>query len=105
HAIDKTLWFTVPVLLLGVVHTADLKVDLSRETVGRSPTTFEPMVGTRVVVEDGGEKAIMVDGRPWVASKDSPTKLLLRVHAHCTRHPTRSSWTMRSSSRPTRWRS
>jgi len=41
--------------------------------------TFEPIVGTWVVAEDGGEKVIMVDGRPWVASKDNPTKLLLQT--------------------------
>lgn len=56
---------------------ADQKVDLSKEKVGAPPTTFEPMVGTWVVVQDGPDKAIMVDGRPWVASKDNPTKLLV----------------------------
>jgi len=39
--------------------------------------TFEPMVGTWVVAKDGNDKVIMVDGRPWVASKDNPTKLLV----------------------------
>src|SRR5881398_1327708 len=58
---------------------ADTKVDLSKEVVGRPPATFEPMVGTWVVAQDGGEKVIMVDGRPWVASKDNPTKLLLQT--------------------------
>ncbi len=57
---------------------SDTKVDLSKEKVGAPPATFEPMVGTWTVVEDGGEKAIMVDGRPWVASKDNPTKLLVQ---------------------------
>ena len=57
---------------------ADVKVDLSKETVGRTPVSFEPMVGTWVVTQDAGEKVIMVDGRPWVASKDNPTKLLLQ---------------------------
>jgi len=56
---------------------SEVKVDLSREQVGRPPTTFEPMVGTWVVANDGGEKVIMVDGRPWVASKDNPTRLLI----------------------------
>jgi hypothetical protein len=56
---------------------ADIKVDLSKETVGKPPATFEPMVGTWTVVQDGAEKVIMVDGRPWVASKDNPTKLLI----------------------------
>jgi len=33
------------------------------------------MVGTWVVAQDGADKVIMIDGRPWVASKDNPTKL------------------------------
>src|SRR5215467_3234850 len=61
----------VPVL------AADIRVDWSKEQVGKPPATFEPMVGTWVVVQDGPDKAIMVDGRPWVASKDTPTKLLV----------------------------
>jgi len=56
---------------------ADLKVDLSKEQVGKTPATFEPMVGTWVVAQDGPDKVIMVDGRPWVASKDNPTRLLI----------------------------
>ena len=65
------------VLVLVTVHAADLKVDLSKETVGKPPTTFEPMVGTWVIAQDGADKVIMIDGRPWVASKDNPTKLLI----------------------------
>ena len=61
----------------GALAAAEIKVDISKEQVGRPPATFEPMVGTWLVVQDGGEKAIMVDGRPWVASKDNPTKLLI----------------------------
>ena len=65
-------------LLAGVaIYAAETKVDLSKETVGRPPVAFEPIVGTWAVVQDGGEKAVMVDGRPWVASKDNPTKLLV----------------------------
>ena len=56
---------------------ADFKVDLSKETVGRPPTTFTPIVGTWIVAQDGSDKVVMVDGRPWVASKDNPTKLLI----------------------------
>jgi hypothetical protein len=61
-------------LLMG----ADKKIDLSKETVGKPPSTFEPMVGTWTIVQDGSDKVIMLDGRPWVASKDNPTKLLLQ---------------------------
>jgi hypothetical protein len=57
---------------------AEIRIDLKQEKVGRPPDTFEPMVGTWVVAEDAGEKVIMVDGRPWVASKDNPTKLLIQ---------------------------
>ena len=56
---------------------ADIKVSLSGETVGKPPQVFEPIVGTWSVAEDGGEKVIALDGRPWVASKDTPTKLLV----------------------------
>ena len=66
------------VLLFASVRAADIKVDLSKERVGRPPATFEPMVGTWVVAQDGPDKVIMVDGRPWAASKDNPTKLLIQ---------------------------
>jgi hypothetical protein len=62
-----------------LVRAADIKVDLSGEQVGKAPNKFEPMVGTWVVAQDGSDKVIMVDGRPWVASKDNPTKLLLQT--------------------------
>jgi hypothetical protein len=61
----------------ALVSFADVKVDLRREDVGKAPKTFEPMVGTWLIAEDSGEKVVMVDGRPWVASKDNPTKLLI----------------------------
>jgi hypothetical protein len=56
---------------------AELVVDLSREVVGRRPVAFEPMVGTWVIAQDGPDKVVMVDGRPWVAAKDNPTRLLI----------------------------
>jgi hypothetical protein len=56
---------------------AEIKVSLDKETVGKPPVTFEPIVGTWLVAKDGSDKVIMVDGRPWVASKDNPTKLLV----------------------------
>jgi hypothetical protein len=55
----------------------DIKVDLNREQVGKPPVAFEPMVGTWVIAQDGPDKVVMVDGRPWVATKDNPTKLLI----------------------------
>ena len=65
------------IVVAVVLAAAEIKVDLSKERVGRPPATFEPIVGTWVVAQDGAEKVIMVDGRPWVASKDNPTKLLI----------------------------
>src|SRR6516164_4477361 len=56
---------------------SDHKAELKKEKVGASPKTFEPIVGTWVVAQDGHDKVIMIDGRPWVASKDNPTKLLV----------------------------
>ena len=67
----------VVIALVVPVRAADIKVDLTKERVGRPPTTFEPMVGTWVVARDGSDTVIMVDGRPWVASKDNPTKLIV----------------------------
>ena len=71
--------FVAAVLLAVTACAADIKVDLKNEQVGKAPVTFEPMVGTWVVAQDGGDKVIMIDGRPWVASKDNPTKLLLQT--------------------------
>jgi hypothetical protein len=64
-------------VLLTVVRAAALKVDLTKEQVGRPPATFEPIVGTWIVAQDGAEKGIMDDGRPWVTAKDNPTRLLI----------------------------
>jgi hypothetical protein len=66
-------------LAIAPLVAAEVKVDLSKEQVGRPPKTFEAMVGTWLVVQDGADKVIMVDGRPWVASKDNPTKLLIET--------------------------
>src|SRR2546425_2044168 len=63
--------------LLAPLRAADIRVDLRKEQVGRPPATLEPMVGTWLVAQDGADKVIVVDGRPWVASKDNPTKLLI----------------------------
>src|SRR3989442_15437667 len=65
------------VFVAARIYAAETKIDLSKEQVGKPPATFEPMVGTWVVAQDGKDKVIMVDGRPWVASKDTPTKLLV----------------------------
>ncbi|HEX6463242.1 MAG TPA: hypothetical protein VFZ98_02260 [Vicinamibacterales bacterium] len=56
---------------------SEIKIGLDKETVGKPPVIFEPIVGTWIVNKDGNDTVIMVDGRPWVASKDNPTKLLV----------------------------
>jgi hypothetical protein len=66
------------ILSITALSAADIAVDLSKEQVGKAPVLFEPMVGTWVVAQDGADKVIMVDGRPWVANKDNPTKLLIQ---------------------------
>ena len=63
----------------AVMNAADIRADLSKEQAGKAPVAFEPMVGTWVVVQDGADKVVMVDGRPWVASKGNPTRLLLQT--------------------------
>jgi hypothetical protein len=67
------------IVIAATAIAADLKVDLGAEQVGKPPAAFEPMVGTWIVAQDGSDKVIMVDGRPWVASKDNPTKLLVQT--------------------------
>jgi hypothetical protein len=59
--------------------SSEIQVDLSQEQVGRQPKTFQPIVGTWIVAQDGPDKVIMIDGRPWVANKDNPTKLLIET--------------------------
>lgn len=74
----KSLTLAVALVLTTVLlFAAEKKISLDKEQVGKPPAAFEPMVGTWIVAEDGKDKVIMVDGRPWVASKDNPTKLLV----------------------------
>jgi hypothetical protein len=55
----------------------DLKVDLSKEVVGKAPQIFEPGMGTWTVAQDGPDKVIKVDGSNYAASKDTPSRLLI----------------------------
>jgi hypothetical protein len=64
-------------LVAAPLLAADVHVDLDRETVGRPPAIFEPIVGTWVVAQDGPDKVIRVDGTPWKAAQDSPSRLLV----------------------------
>jgi len=65
--------------LVTLAGAADFKVDLAKEQTGKPPVTFEPIVGTWIIEQDGADKVIMLDGRPWVASKSNPTRLLLQT--------------------------
>jgi hypothetical protein len=77
-SLRKEIFVVLTMFLLAFpLVAADIKIDLSAEKVGTPPTIFQPMVGTWVVAQEGSDKIIMVDGRPWVASKDNPTKLLI----------------------------
>jgi hypothetical protein len=62
---------------LTVLRAADIKVDLSKETVGKTPVVFEPMMGMWVVAQDGPDKVIKVDGQAFKATLDTPTRLAL----------------------------
>jgi hypothetical protein len=75
--VTRTAAVVVSLLVGGRAYAAETKVDLARETVGKPPAAFEPMVGTWVVAQDGAEKVIRVDGTPWKASQDNPSKLLV----------------------------
>jgi hypothetical protein len=66
-------------LVLAPLGAQVVKVDLSKETVGKRPVSFEPGVGTWVVAQDGPDKVIKVDGTPWKAAQDNPTKLLVET--------------------------
>ena len=64
-------------LAFVVVTAQDTKVDFSKETVGKAPTTFEPQMGTWVVAQDGPDKVIKVDGEAFKATLSTPDRLLL----------------------------
>jgi hypothetical protein len=65
-------------MAIGGLLAADVKVDLSKR---RSASRRRHSADGRNldVQQDGFDKVIGVDGRPWVASKDNPTKLLIEV--------------------------
>jgi hypothetical protein len=44
---------------------APLRIDVAKDRVGSEPSTFLPMVGHWVVVDEEGRKVVMVDGREW----------------------------------------
>ena len=66
------------ILTLGITITAQrtkqggsapagtVRVDLSKERVGRESTKFLSVVGNWSIVDDGGKKVLGVDGRSWL---------------------------------------
>jgi hypothetical protein len=50
----------------GSSPSGSIRVDLSRERVGRESTQFLSVVGNWSIVEDGGKKVLGVDGRSWL---------------------------------------
>jgi hypothetical protein len=74
----RTLAALVLVAAIAAAPDAQTRtIDLSKETVGRLPTSFEPIVGTWIVAQDGSDKVIKVDGAPWKLNQDNPTRLLI----------------------------
>jgi len=64
-------------LAIAQVAAQDIKVDLSKETVGKTPQSFEPFMGTWVVAQDGADKVIKVDGSRYAANKSTPERLII----------------------------
>jgi len=66
------------------LRAADTKVDLSKETVGKPPKTFQAMVGTWLVAQEpstgsgqAADKVIKIDGAAWKAAQTPATKMLI----------------------------
>lgn len=74
--IARALIPAAAILFIAPLQAAEIKVDLNHEKIGEEPRIFQPIVGAWLVVEDGKDKVIMVDGRPWMAAQNNPTTLL-----------------------------
>ena len=74
------------IALVASLRAADVKVDLSKETVGKPPTTFEPMVGTWVVAA-GRRRQGDHGRRPAVGGEQGqPDEAADRERAQAVRH-------------------
>ncbi len=74
----RSLTIALATLCLALpIVAAEKKIDLKSEKPGAAPKVFEPIVGTWLITQDNKENVVIVDGRPWVANKDNPTKLLI----------------------------
>jgi hypothetical protein len=56
---------TSPARAAGTRGTSVVHVDVTRDPVGREPSTFIPMVGNWVVANEAGTRVLRVDGRVW----------------------------------------
>jgi hypothetical protein len=45
--------------------SATKRVSFAKETVGKEPASFAPMVGSWVMSQDAGHKVLFIDGRVW----------------------------------------
>jgi hypothetical protein len=63
----------IVMLVVAAVAAADVKVDLTREQVGRPPQTFEPMVRTWLVAQDAWHELRMTvneaDVQAWLVGQ------------------------------------
>jgi hypothetical protein len=71
------LFAAMAALLLIPLRAEDIKIDLGRETVGRTPVSFEPVMGSWIVAQDGPDKVIKVDGTAYSTTLDNASRLLL----------------------------
>ena len=64
-------------LAVASIAAQQVKVDLSKESVGKPPVAFEPMMGSWIIAQDGADKVVKVDGAAYKLSLDNPARLLL----------------------------
>jgi len=71
---------TLVAVMLGAVGISSqtTNVNLSKETAGKTPAAFEPMVGTWVVALDGKDKVVKVDGAAYKAAQTGPAQALFQ---------------------------
>lgn len=51
---------------ISAARVKTMRVDLSRETVGRESAKFLSVVGNWSIADDGGKRVLAVDGRQWL---------------------------------------
>jgi hypothetical protein len=64
----RTLLLVVTAAVLSAPLAAQskpIRIDISKERVGKEPTKFLPVVGDWLVTKDEGKTVVMVDGRKW----------------------------------------